>query len=290
MKAPPPPGRGWGRGDREEVEINKYTARFEELESQMARIESTKHHRASSKFPNAEYVDDSLFNKWRIEVKNLLSMTCGIDSVHYQEFISTEKSVGFYTHHTLFDRLKPVFLAAKGDYLGGFMESLVQVDTVSHATANTDNLFVKDKVFIVHGHDNEMKLEVARFLEKLNINPVILHEQANAGKTIIEKFEKFSEVGYAIVLYSPCDVGKEKFGKGKLQSRARQNVVFEHGYLLGKLGRDKVTALIKPNIEKPSDTDGVVYIEYDAGNWKILMATELQNAGFNVDLNLLKGR
>jgi len=113
------------------------------------------------------------------------------------------------------------------------------------------------KIFIVHGHNEQMKLDVARYIEKLNFEAIILHEQVNEGLTIIEKFEKFSDTGYGIVLYSPCDVGaknNDSDGVFDLKPRARQNVIFEHGYLIGKLGRNKVVALVENNsLELPSD-------------------------------------
>lgn len=87
-----------------------------------------------------------------------------------------------------------------------------------------------EKVFLVHGHDNELKETVARFLEKIGLIPIILHEQASKGQTIIEKFEEHSNVSYAIVLMTPDDVGNLKSNKGKLNQRARQNVIFELGY------------------------------------------------------------
>jgi predicted nucleotide-binding protein len=143
------------------------------------------------------------------------------------------------------------------------------------------------KIFIVHGHDDSMKLDVARFIEKLGFEVIILHEQANAGLTIIEKIEKFSDTGYGIVLYSPCDVGSKNEKGATPKLRARQNVVFEHGYLIGKLGRNKVAALVKDEIELPSDTDGVVYISYDDADWRFKICKELKNAGYKVDMNLL---
>jgi predicted nucleotide-binding protein len=146
-----------------------------------------------------------------------------------------------------------------------------------------------NKIFIVHGHDDSMKHDVAIFIEKLGFEAIILHEQANAGLTIIEKIEKFSDIGYGIVLYSPCDVGakNEKGTSPELELRARQNVVFEHGYLIGKLGRNKVSALVKDKIELPSDTDGVVYISYDNIEWKSHICRELKSAGYKVDMNIL---
>ena len=143
------------------------------------------------------------------------------------------------------------------------------------------------KVFIVHGHDDSMKLDVARFLEILKLEPIILHEQSNSGLTIIEKIEKYSQVGYAIVLYSPCDVGSKNIEGEQPRLRARQNVVFEHGFLIGKLGRNRVSALVKDDIEKPGDISGVVYINYDGANWSIEIAKELRDQGYSIDLNLL---
>lgn len=141
------------------------------------------------------------------------------------------------------------------------------------------------KVFIVHGHDGEAKLSAARFVERLGFEAIILHEQPNQGHTIIEKIEKHSEVGFAIVLYTPDDLGntKAKAEKGEFNSRARQNVVFEHGYLIAKLGRSNVAALVAADIELPSDINGVVYISQQS--WQVDLAKEMKAAGYSVDFN-----
>jgi predicted nucleotide-binding protein len=142
----------------------------------------------------------------------------------------------------------------------------------------------KSKVFIVHGHDNEMKQEVARFIEKLGLEPIILHEQASKGNTIIEKIEEHTNVGFGIVLYSSCDVGGKS--ENDLRPRARQNVVFEHGYLIAKLKRQNVTALVKGTIETPGDISGVVYISMSS-SWEVSIAQELDSAGYKIDFNKL---
>ena len=143
----------------------------------------------------------------------------------------------------------------------------------------------KTKAFIVHGHDELAKEETARFVEKLGLEAIILHEQASGGDTIIEKIERYSNVGFGIVLYTPCDLGKSK-NDLDLKNRARQNVIFEHGYLIGKIGRRNVCALVKEEIEKPNDISGVVYINMDKnGSWKIALAKEMKNAGYHIDLN-----
>lgn len=147
------------------------------------------------------------------------------------------------------------------------------------------DLFVeKSKVFIVHGHDDLAKIETARFIEQLGFKPIILHEQANAGKTIIEKIENYSDVGFGIVLYTPCDIGTEKGNETDFRNRARQNVVFEHGFLIGKIGRENVAAIVKGDIETPNDISGVVYIIMEK-DWKLELAKELRNSGYHVDMN-----
>lgn len=141
------------------------------------------------------------------------------------------------------------------------------------------------KIFIVHGQDDLVKTEAARFVERLGFVAVILHEQASSGKTIIEKIESNTNVGFALVLYTPCDIGS-KNGDSELKPRARQNVVFEHGYLIAKLGRQNVCALVKDQIEIPNDISGVVYVPFDKhGAWHIAVAKELRNAGYPVDMN-----
>lgn len=146
----------------------------------------------------------------------------------------------------------------------------------------------KSKVFIVHGHDEAAQQAVARFVEKIGLEAIILHEQASSGNTIIEKIEKNSNVGFAIVLYTPCDWGASQEEKELLKPRARQNVVFEHGYLMGKIGRENVCALVKGDIEKPTDIAGVVYISMDeGGGWKLAVAKEMRSSGYDVDLNKL---
>lgn len=145
------------------------------------------------------------------------------------------------------------------------------------------NIEINNNIFIVHGRDDLAKTEVARFIEKLGLKAIILHEQDNNGKTIIEKIEEHTNVGYGIVLYTPCDFGGLA-GEIESRPRARQNVLFEHGYLIGKLGRNKVCALVKSDIEMPNDISGLVYTQLDApGAWKLSVAKELTREGYTID-------
>lgn len=136
----------------------------------------------------------------------------------------------------------------------------------------------KPRVFIVHGRDEATKNDVARFVEKIGLEAVILHEQPNGGRTIIQKFQEESAGAvFAIVLMTPDDVGG--LDANHLQPRARQNVIFELGFFLGRLGPKKVCALFSGNLEKPSDFEAVVYIPYSSNSdWKSALARELNHA------------
>ena len=143
-----------------------------------------------------------------------------------------------------------------------------------------------NKIFIIHGRDNEIKETVARFLQRLDLEPVILHERSNQGRTIIEKFEQHAQVGFAIALLTPDDAGALQEDMEHLKPRARQNVIFEFGYFIGRLGRNHVCALTKGDVEIPSDYAGVIYIPLDdAGGWKMKLIKELKIAGIAVDAN-----
>lgn len=142
------------------------------------------------------------------------------------------------------------------------------------------------RVFVVHGRDEAAKEAVARFLEKLHLDPIILHERPNQGRTVIEKFEKNADVDFAVVLLTPDDAGHLADGSDAPKPRARQNVIFELGYFLGRLGRSRVCALHKGGVEILSDYDGVIYVSMDdPQGWRLLLAREIKAAGIDVDLN-----
>jgi predicted nucleotide-binding protein len=142
-------------------------------------------------------------------------------------------------------------------------------------------------LFVVHGRNEACRETVARFLEKLKLHPIILHEQPNKGRTIIEKFVDYSDVSFAVVLLTADDRGGlSDTPFEKQEPRARQNVILELGFFLGRLGRDRVCALYEDGIEIPSDYDGVIFIPFDkAGAWRMLLAREIKEARLPIDLN-----
>jgi len=160
------------------------------------------------------------------------------------------------------------------------------VQAAMHESVLDPERVTSTDVFIVHGRDNGAKETVARFLQRLGLNPVILHEQPDRGLTIVEKLENYSNVGFAVVLLTPDDVGHQVDLPQDARPRARQNVIFELGYFLGKLGRDRVRALYWRDVEIPTDFAGVLFIPFgDGGAWRLHLARELRAAGLPVDLN-----
>jgi Predicted nucleotide-binding protein containing TIR-like domain len=139
------------------------------------------------------------------------------------------------------------------------------------------------KIFLVHGHADEVKQTVSAFLKTLSLDVVILHEQPNQGRTIIEKFEKHSDVGFAVVLLTPDDIGAPVGDATKTRHRARQNVILELGYFIGKLGRGRVCSIYVSGVELPSDLHGVLWVAYDRdGKWQSQLAKEINAAGIEV--------
>jgi predicted nucleotide-binding protein len=168
-------------------------------------------------------------------------------------------------------------LEERKDDLGSSMQVL------EDHSATEDAPEMSQRIFVVHGRDGEPREAVARFLQKLGLEPVILHEQPNKGRALITKFhDEASDIGFAIILMTPDDVGGLDGAEQK--RRARQNVIFELGFFIGRLGSDRVAALIGNEVERPSDFDGVVYIPIEA-DWRLPLCNELRAAGYHIDLN-----
>lgn len=228
------------------------------------------------------------FVTWQTKVKRFLRNFYGETSHEALDFENTPFSLMIYT-----------FTETESDYVQACRSGLTQCKAVFAAyledlaekgsetkekEANTICESMKIKVFIVHGHDNALKQEVARMIEKQGLEAIILSEQVNRGKTIIEKFEEHSDVGAAICLFTGDDYGKAKDTNSE-NLRARQNVVFEAGYFMGKLGRENVILIANPDIEIPSDLKGVVYT--NEKSWQIDVLKELKAIGYAVDFNKL---
>ena len=166
-------------------------------------------------------------------------------------------------------RNTPKICTGRPPLLEGFIGQLqkeIHLRRLVTPTAPNINPISSRSVFIVHGHDGELKHASARLVTNLGLEPVILHEQANKGRTIIEKFTDHAQVGFVIVLLSADDEGRPRdTSAALLKLRARQNVIFEMGFFFSRLGRERVCVVYESGVELPSDLSGILYVQYDSG-------------------------
>lgn len=262
-------------------EYNKLKRLYDEAE-ELIKMQATK--------------DDPEFTAWYTKTARFLAKKYGEDSVELTQFGNirfsprawSEMNKTFAFVSVCNEGLKKA-KAILEVYLEELYEECVE-EQISNASESTneciiDNVLVNyKKVFIVHGHNGELKEAVARLIERQGIEAIILHEQANLGNTIIEKFERNSDVGAAVCLFTADDLGRAKTGSTDCK-RARQNVVFEAGYFIGKLGRKNVIIIADPDVEIPSDMQGIVYAGSE--NWQFSVLKELKAMGFDIDFNKL---
>lgn len=226
------------------------------------------------------------FKAWHTKTERFLIKKYGENSLEHQKFKCTSFSPGFITSNTpdwkFIDACRNGLQTTKAVFIT-YLEEMEETPTPSSEKIQTTSPAFA-KIFIVHGHDEGLKQSVARIIEQQGIEAIILSEQANQGRTIIEKFEDYSDVDGAICLFTSDDIGKAK-KDSEDKPRARQNVVLETGYFMGKLSRNHVVILADHGIEMPSDLSGVVYT--DTTSWKIDLLKELKSIGYTVDFNKL---
>ncbi|MFD4931835.1 TIR domain-containing protein [Peribacillus butanolivorans] len=236
--------------------------------------------------------EEFMFDGYFIQRKNIERIVIKLSEQSAKDSAAYESKQNIQSN--LFMHISPQDIFNYDEYTVDITKELffeakkVNIRKETTATENFKGIIDRTKVFIVHGHDELAQSKVARFVERLGFETIILHEQASSSKTIIEKIEKYSNVGFGIVLYTPCDIGAKNETEPKLRTRARQNVVFEHGFLMGKIGRSNVCALIKDEVETPNDISGVVYVTMDPHDaWKNTVAKEMKEAGYDIDMNKL---
>lgn len=227
------------------------------------------------------------FQAWKVKTERFLIKKYGEKSYEVKNFRNHSFSLSIFT----FDTPDSAFVKACRDDLKAikaiFQNYLIDIKEEIESEAKqkgSEGEIVEDfnKVFIVHGHNGELKEAVARLIERQGIKPIILSEQTNRGATIIEKIESNSDVQAAVCLFTADD-----FGKGRNEQcdnlRARQNVIFETGYFIGKLGRQRTVIISDKEIELPSDLQGVVYT--NISEWRFMVLKELKAIGYNIDYN-----
>lgn len=157
-------------------------------------------------------------------------------------------------------------------------------------TQETKAKALSKKVFVVHGRDEVAKTSLEIFLREVGLDPIVLHRQADEGLTIIEKFEKHSDVSYAFILLTPDEIGyltaedTKPDGERKKENRARPNVIFEFGFFVGKLGRSKVCCLFTGDVALPSDVSGMIYKKFDKNIDEVAysITKDLKASGFQI--------
>ncbi len=230
------------------------------------------------------------FKAWHMKAERFLIKEYGEDGIEYKNFKNTSfapRFAGVSNDHVAYiAACKEGLLTTRDvfeDYLCEMKEESEERLENKDKNENLQRISYL-KIFVVHGHDGELKEAVARLVEHAGLTPIILSEQVNRGATIIEKFEKNANVPAAICLFTADDFGREK-KEDEERVRARQNVIFETGYLMGKLGRENIIIIADEGIEMPSDLSGVV--RTDKEEWKVSLIKEMKDIGYKIDENVL---
>lgn len=239
----------------------------------------------------ARPINSDSMGSWDLLTKNFLVKTFGENSPNVSSITDVGRfgMIPINAGEAYWENRRAENLRSKLSRLQGLVELLqTEIELVGGDVSVEVSLPMGRRVFLVHGHNDGLLHEVARFLEKLALEPIILREQPNGGRTIIEKFVDYSDVAYAVVLLTPDDRGGEKTVQFENQNcRARQNVILELGYFLGKLSRNRVTALYQGEVEIPSDYAGVAFVKIDdQGAWRLELAREVKASGLTIDMNL----
>ncbi len=230
----------------------------------------------------------SEFVAWKYKLDRFLINHYGRDSYEYEKFQKQKFSLSSFDNpDALFIQKCREGLEVTKILLKEYLNEFNQEEKSSKLGSENRNSIAKteaynNKIFIVHGHDGELQQSVARVLEKQDIKPIILSEQVNNGNSIIEKIESYCDVSAAVILFTKDDMGKLKSAESYTY-RARQNVVFEAGYFIAKLGRSRVIIIKEEELEIPSDLSGVVYTARN--NWQVEVLRELKSMGMDIDFN-----
>lgn len=224
---------------------------------------------------------------WTGRAKMMVEATFGLESAVGEMLTKgmEERVVGF--DDDKFNRAKSHIVGALATAVDAINEGLL---TRGPVALSEGDAMVSGRVFIVHGHDNELKIELEVFLKNLGLDPIVLHRQPDQGATLIEKFEKHSDVGYAFVLLTPDEVActvdqlSKPEKERKMEGRARANVIFEFGFFVGRLGRSRVCCLYKSGVTLPSDLNGLVYkkVTGSVENLGYNLIKELRVAGYAI--------
>ncbi len=230
---------------------------------------------------------------WKAKVDAVMAASLGQESATLKKFRDMGYHIGIWTGAAGEEQEDARYFASQVRRAGGLIDAAVyELDLRSPdepaalAAAGVPDASANSPIFVVHGRDDARKYELVRLLDRTtNRDAVVLHEQPNRGATILEKFERHAQTaGFAVVLMTGDDEGRLRNDTASLRLRGRQNVILEMGVFLGLLGRARLAVLVDPEVERPSDLDGLVYIPLDPGGaWKLGLLKELESAGIQVD-------
>lgn len=235
------------------------------------------------------------YSKWDSFNSELLKRVFTTDEAGKEYDFWSVMSIGIY-ESSLSEQIADVYkdVDKKIHRLDSIIERLELIPLAVSASApeqlQTGSISRGKKVFVVHGHDDAAKTNFEVFLHEVGLEPVVLHRQADQGLTVIEKFEKHSEVGYAFILLTPDEAAylaadaQKPESERKIEWRARPNVIFEFGYFIGKLGRSRVCCLYTGNVSLPSDVNGMIYKRYEKSVEEVgySIIKDLKAAGYEV--------
>lgn len=255
------------------------------------------------KVKKRKYVDE--FSKWSAYNVELLKRAFGSpDNEYLKQYESAGRTTYVFTRISDFVKIYQREITGKISYLESLVERMpllpeieekqpvMGIENCKDSIMETMNRKDSHRIFIVHGHDSDLRTQVENLVRQLNYDPIVLFMRPSMGGTIIEKIEREAgDVAFAIVLYTACDWGNDKervHDITDLNSRARQNVVFEHGYMCALLGRSRVCAVVEQGVEIPGDLSGIVYVPYDdKGKWRFDIVREMRAVGLDADANNL---
>ena len=240
-----------------------------------------------------KYIDE--FRKWSAYNVELLKHAFGSpDNEYIKRYESAGRTTYVFTRISDFVKIYQREITGKIGYLESLVERMPLLPEIMEKQSVMETTHRRDshRIFIVHGHDSYLRTQVENFVRQLDYEPIVLFKRPSMGGTIIEKIEREAgDVAFAIVLYTACDLGNDKervHDITDLNSRARQNVVFEHGYMCALLGRSRVCAVVEEGVEIPGDLSGVVYVPYDdKGKWRFDVVREMRAVGLDADANNL---
>ncbi len=227
---------------------------------------------------------------WTARARMVIEATFGLDSAIGETLTKGLQInlIGFSDDR--FNIAKSYILGALSAALVAIQEGFPTRGPLTHVSG--PGVAASGRVFIVHGHDSELKTELEVFLKNSGLDPIVLHRQPDQGATLLEKFERHSDVGFAFILLTPDDVAftvdqlAEPEAKRRLEKRARQNVIFEFGFFVGRLDRSRVCCLYKGDVTLPSDLNGLVYkkVSESVESLGYALLKELRAAGYAITL------